>query len=134
MLCLSGSPAHSEFRLRKLEQQLTDAGITVNGLSSRYIHLVDSGAQNPVDAELEILNNLLTYGPLLQAEQVDGREFYVVPRPGTISPWASKATDIAHNCGLGQVNRIERGILPVQFDFMNGRPLAEPVKLRCTTR
>ena len=53
----------------------------------------------------------MTYGPLLQAEQVDGREFYVVPRPGTISPWASKATDIAHNCGLNQVNRIERGIL-----------------------
>ncbi len=110
MLCLPGSPAHSEFRLKKLEQQLTDAGISVNGLGSRYVHLVDNGAKNPTDGELEVLNNLLTYGPLLQAAQVDGREFYVVPRPGTISPWASKATDIAHNCGLKQVNRIERGI------------------------
>ena len=111
MLCLPGSPAHSEFRLRKLRQQLIDAGVSVNGLSSRYVHLVDCGAQHPTDAELEVLNNLLTYGPLLHAEKVDGHEFYVVPRPGTISPWASKATDIAHNCGLGQVNRIERGIL-----------------------
>jgi len=111
MLCLPGSPAHSEFRLRKLRQQLIDAGVSVNGLGSRYVHLVDSGAQNLVDAELEVLNNLLTYGPLLHAEQVNGHEFYVVPRPGTISPWASKATDIAHNCGLSQVNRIERGIL-----------------------
>ena len=111
MLCLPGSPAHSEFRLKKLRQQLSDAGTSVNGLSSRYIHLVDSGSRNPGDAELEVLNNLLTYGPLLQAEQVVGLEFYVVPRPGTISPWASKATDIAHNCGLNRVNRIERGIL-----------------------
>ena len=111
MLCLPGSPAHSEFRLRKLRQQLIDAGVSVNGLGSRYVHLVDSGAQNLVDAELEVLNNLLTYGPLLHAEQINGHEFYVVPRPGTISPWASKATDIAHNCGLSQVNRIERGIL-----------------------
>jgi phosphoribosylformylglycinamidine synthase len=111
MLCLPGSPALSEFRLRKLEQQLTVAGITVNGLSSRYIHLVDSGSRNPGETELEVLNNLLTYGPQLPAAQADGFEFYVLPRPGTISPWASKATDIAHNCGLNQVNRIERGIL-----------------------
>jgi len=100
MLCLPGSPAHSEFRLTKLRQQLGDAGVSVNGLGSRFIHLVDSTWQNPGDAELEVLNSLLTYGPLLHAEQVDGREFYVVPRPGTISPWASKATYIAHNCGL----------------------------------
>jgi phosphoribosylformylglycinamidine synthase len=111
MLCLPGSPALSEFRIRKLEQQLAAAGISVNGLSSRYIHLIDSAGQNPADAELEVLTNLLTYGPIMQAEQTGGREFYVLPRPGTISPWASKATDIAHNCGLQQINRIERGIL-----------------------
>ena len=34
----------------------------------------------------------------------------VVPRAGTISPWSSKATDIAHNCGLEQVSRLERGV------------------------
>ena len=111
MLCLPGSPAHSEFRLRKLKHQLNAAGHRVDALSSAYIHLVDCA-----DAELDaaahgILQNLLTYGPAQQGETVDGQQFYVVPRPGTISPWASKATDIAHNCGLGAIRRIERGIV-----------------------
>lgn len=111
MLCLPGSPAHSEFRLRKLEQQLSDAGITVNGLSSHFIHLVDAPDNNLAEAQLTVLQNLLTYGPVQDSACVNGKEFYVVPRLGTISPWASKATDIAHNCGLMQVSRIERGIL-----------------------
>jgi phosphoribosylformylglycinamidine synthase len=111
MLCLPGSPAHSEFRLRKLEQKLGDAGITVNGLSSHFIHLVDIADDNLDQAQLTVLQNLLTYGPAQDSVRVSGKEFYVVPRAGTISPWASKATDIAHNCGLGQVNRIERGVL-----------------------
>ena len=111
MLCLPGSPALSEFRLSKLKHQLTAAGVTVNGLASRYLHLIDSGAHILDERERNILHTLLTYGPRMQDEQVDGIEFYVVPRPGTISPWASKATDIAHNCGLNQVKRIERGIL-----------------------
>ncbi|MBT8433240.1 MAG: phosphoribosylformylglycinamidine synthase, partial [Gammaproteobacteria bacterium] len=111
MLSLPGSPAHSEFRLRKLEQKLSDAGITVIGLSSHFIHLVDVPDDNLDEAQLTLLQGLLTYGPARESARVDGKEFYVVPRPGTISPWASKATDIAHNCGLKQVSRIERGIL-----------------------
>ncbi len=111
MLCLPGSPAHSEFRLRKRQQQLSDAGITVNGLSSRFIHLVDIIDNELDETQLKVLQDLLTYGPALDSASIEGKDFYVVPRPGTISPWASKATDIAHNCGLKQVNRIERGIL-----------------------
>jgi len=111
MLCLPGSPAHSEFRLRKLQDQLTSAGISLNGLSSHYIHLIDCD-KNAIDAAaLEVLQNLLSYGPALKSASVGGQQFYVVPRPGTISPWASKATDIAHNCGLDQIRRLERGIL-----------------------
>jgi phosphoribosylformylglycinamidine synthase len=109
MLCLPGSPALSEFRLRKLQQQLAAAGTPVNALSSRYIHLVDSEHELDND-QLGVLNNLLTYGPAMHALSVEGQSYYVVPRPGTISPWASKATDIAHNCGLTQIHRIERGI------------------------
>ena len=109
MLCLPGSPALSEFRLRKLQQQLAAAGTPVNAISSRYIHLVD--AENELGSEqLEVLDNLMTYGPAMPAASVEGQSYYVVPRPGTISPWASKATDIAHNCGLGRIRRIERGI------------------------
>ena len=111
MLCLPGSPAHSEFRLRKLQDQLTGAGISLNGLSSHYVHLVDCD-ENALDgAALKVLQNLLSYGPALQSASVEGQQFYVLPRPGTISPWASKATDIAHNCSLDQIRRIERGIL-----------------------
>ena len=111
MLCLPGSPAHSAFRLRKLQQQLSATGIQVNGLSSAYFHLIDCADGALDESALAILRNLLTYGPALQASAVEGRSFYVVPRPGTISPWASKATDIAHNCGLSAIRRIERGIL-----------------------
>ncbi|MCP4387237.1 MAG: phosphoribosylformylglycinamidine synthase [Gammaproteobacteria bacterium] len=109
MLCLPGSPALSEFRLQKLHQQLAAAGTPVNGLSSRFVHLVDIDG-DLADDQLQILNNLLTYGPLMELASVEGQTFFVVPRPGTISPWASKATDIAHNCGLTQIHRIERGI------------------------
>ena len=111
MLCLPGSPAHSEFRLRKLKQQLNAADIRIDGLSSAYIHLVDCADAELDDAALGILQNLLNYGPAQQVDSVDGQQFCVVPRPGTISPWASKATDIAHNCGLGEIQRIERGIV-----------------------
>ncbi|MBF4264232.1 hypothetical protein, partial [Vibrio anguillarum] len=52
---------------------------------------------------------LLTYGPTIQDHEPQGLLLLVTPRPGTISPWSSKATDIAHNCGLVDVKRLERG-------------------------
>jgi phosphoribosylformylglycinamidine synthase len=122
MLCLPGSPAHSEFRLRKLQDQLTSAGISLNGLSSHYVHLVDCDEAALDEAALDVLKNLLSYGPALQSASVDGQQVYVLPRPGTISPWASKATDIAHNCGLEQIRRIERGIL-YRIDSVDELPL-----------
>ena len=53
---------------------------------------------------------MLRYGPHLAETSSEGKLFLVVPRAGTISPWSSKATDIAHNCSLKGINRIERGI------------------------
>ena len=61
--------------------------------------------------ESKVLGNLLKYGPVLEEPSMAGAEYYVIPRTGTISPWASKATDIAQHCGLSKINRIERGIL-----------------------
>ncbi len=52
----------------------------------------------------------MTYGPVRDQETPDGLDIIVLPRLGTISPWSSKATDIAHNCGLAAVSRIERGV------------------------
>ena len=53
---------------------------------------------------------MLKYGPNLSSYTPTGKLLLVTPRPGTISPWSSKATDIAHNCGLSQVLRLERGV------------------------
>ncbi|MFB1035314.1 MAG: hypothetical protein QMC38_08190, partial [Sinobacterium sp.] len=60
--------------------------------------------------ELAVLNGLLSYGSIDEYEQSKGVTLVVTPRPGTISPWSSKATDIARNCELAKVKRIERGV------------------------
>ena len=108
MLVLRGAPALSDFRTAKLIQRLATAGVKVTHLYSEFVHLV-SASQALSDAEQAVLNKLLTYGPKASQESAQGNLFFVTPRPGTISPWSSKATDIAHNCGLAAVERVERG-------------------------
>ncbi|MDJ0833378.1 MAG: phosphoribosylformylglycinamidine synthase, partial [Gammaproteobacteria bacterium] len=87
----------------------------VRKISSHYIHLIKTSAELS-DEERSVLNNLLEYGPQMREVEVDGPSLYVFPRVGTISPWSSKATDIAHICGLDKVIRIERGI-EYQLEF-----------------
>jgi len=116
MLILPGSPALSAFRLQKLQTELQQHPAlkksAITQLTTRYVHFiaVDKNAGNLTDADQTVLRQLLTYGPAAHHVEDEGSLFLVVPRPGTISPWASKATDIAHNCGLRSVQRIERGI------------------------
>jgi len=110
MLCIPGSPALSEFRLKKLQQQIANLGLGLTQVSSQYIHLVDLVGSDLSGNDHRILRNLLTYGPSSANAETGGSDFLVMPRPGTISPWSSKATDIAHNCGLSDIKRIERGI------------------------
>jgi phosphoribosylformylglycinamidine synthase len=110
MLILRGAPALSTFRSQKLLLNLQQQVPSVTGLSAEYIHFVDVSAALD-DAQHTVLKQLLTYGPKADAEAShEGQLYLVVPRPGTISPWASKATDIAKNTGLGRVQRIERGV------------------------
>ena len=105
MLILSGSPALSAFRKEKLLESLTG----ISAISARYVHFV--ALKSPLSNEQQqVLEGLLQYGPSLEEDDVEGQRFVVVPRPGTISPWSSKATDICHNAGLTQVERVERGI------------------------
>ncbi len=107
MLILRGSPALSDFRRQKLLQDLVAAGLPARALSAEFVHVAEvAGELSP--AERIVLEKLLTYGPKRAAAPVVGLLQVVAPRPGTISPWSSKATDIAHICGLEKVKRIER--------------------------
>ena len=110
ILVLPGAPALSGFRIEKLLARIAVAEPAVTGLASRFVHF--AALARPLAAEeLRILQLLLTYGPraTVPREEAGGR-LLVVPRAGTISPWSSKATDIAQVCGLPAVERIERGI------------------------
>ena len=109
MLQLAGPAALSAFRIAKLLERLRALEPTITGVAARFMHFIDLSA--PLTArEQGILAQLLTYGPRLPLEPEEGEPLLVVPRAGTISPWSSKATDIAQVCGLAAVRRIERGI------------------------
>jgi len=120
MLQLPGARALSDFRIAKLVARLSTLEPAVRSLDARFIHFVDT--ERPLEsAERQILQQLLTYGPKSQvAANTDGEMLLVVPREGTISPWSSKATDIAHVCGLTAIRRIERGI---EYRLRDTRPL-----------
>jgi phosphoribosylformylglycinamidine synthase len=112
MRVLFGSPALSPAKLAKrlAAIQLDNPGVTA--LSASFVHLVDTACELSAD-ELDKLEQLLQYGPRTVSSldtQAGALELWVVPRLGTISPWSSKATDIAHLCALPTVRRIERGI------------------------
>jgi phosphoribosylformylglycinamidine synthase len=109
MLVLAGPHALSDATLTKRLLAVREANPGVSGLAARFVHLVDV-ERPPTDDEKAVLARLLEYGPKRHANAVEGRTLYVVPRIGTVSPWSSKATDIAHICGLAAVKRIERGI------------------------
>jgi phosphoribosylformylglycinamidine synthase len=112
MLSLSGAPALSPFRIAKLLARLAALDPSVSGLTSRFVHFVDV-SRELAEREARILRELLTYGPRRAAPQLEipgGQLLLVLPRAGTVSPWSSKATDIARVCGLEAVARIERGI------------------------
>ncbi|MDB6151710.1 MAG: purL [Chthoniobacteraceae bacterium] len=109
MLTLRGSSALSDFRLQKLQQDLLAAGVPVRGLGAEFVHVAELTGALSI-AEHAVLEKLLTYGPHRAPAAHAGLLQIVAPRPGTISPWSSKATDIAHICGLTNIKRIERVI------------------------
>jgi phosphoribosylformylglycinamidine synthase len=109
MLILPGSSPLSAFRRKKLVDSLSARLGAPVELSAEYLHFVDL-ERALSDSEQQVLSALLQYGPAQDSGSNKGHLYLVVPRFGTISPWSSKATDIAHNCGLSVVRRIERGI------------------------
>ncbi len=109
VLELPGQAALSDFRLAKLLRELQRRDERVKAIVARYCYFV--AVRHPPGREVrERLNALLLSGEAKAALGKGVRRLYAVPRPGTISPWSSKATDIAVACGLDDVERIERGI------------------------
>ena len=104
-----GSPALSEFRINALMQKFQQHQLPVQSVYAEYMHFVELEQALSADQESK-LKALLHYGPTLAEHEAKGECFIVIPRIGTISSWSSKATDIAHNCGLSEVARIERGL------------------------
>ncbi|MGE3510365.1 MAG: phosphoribosylformylglycinamidine synthase, partial [Vicinamibacterales bacterium] len=109
MLTLPGAAALSPFRLQRLHARLGGDTAGVRAISARFIHFADLDGSLDADQRRR-LDALLEYGPRRATVETAGELFLVVPRPGTLSPWSSKATDIVHNAGLTQVRRVERGI------------------------
>ncbi|MFQ6172072.1 phosphoribosylformylglycinamidine synthase [Oryzobacter sp. R7] len=103
-----GGTALSPFRAAALRAHLDRVVPGLTGLGARYVHLVASERELDT-ATAATVERLLTYGPPAQPGPEGAHHATVVvsPRLGTLSPWASKATDIAHNCGVG-VRRVER--------------------------
>nr|WP_288357916.1 phosphoribosylformylglycinamidine synthase [uncultured Pseudomonas sp.] len=109
MLILRGAPALSAFRHGKLLEQLTSKVPAVTGLYAEFAHFADVDGALSADEE-QVLARLLKYGPSVPVQEPSGRLLLTIPRFGTISPWSSKASDIARNCGLDKIRRLERGI------------------------
>lgn len=110
MEILRGSPALSAFRMKKLLIRCHNARLPVDNIYAEYIYFAALSAPLDDDALIRV-QRLLKYGPSLPEQQPQGRLLAVTPRSGTRSSWSSKATDIAHNCGLPQVIRLERGLV-----------------------
>ncbi len=102
---IEGGDALGNFRAQQLLPRLQAINDKIVGVSARFVHLVDT-LEPMAAAELPKWQALLTYGEPYGGETA-GELVVVTPRMGTVSPWASKATDIAHNCGL-VVKRVER--------------------------
>ncbi|MDO9292898.1 MAG: phosphoribosylformylglycinamidine synthase, partial [Hydrogenophaga sp.] len=106
-----GGNAVSDFKVQQILPRLAGISDKITGLSARFVHLASFDAE-PDAATLERVGQLMAYGePATEAhlalEKTGAPALLVMPRLGTVSPWASKATDIAHNCGLA-LHRVER--------------------------
>jgi len=117
MFQLSGPVALSTFRLEKLRESVCDICADLEQIQAQYVHFVDVESALTAE-EQQQLESLLDYGAKSATDNPPGSILWVAPRPGTISPWSSKATDIAHNCGLNKIRRIERGIA---YSFISRR-------------
>ncbi|HVA11256.1 MAG TPA: phosphoribosylformylglycinamidine synthase, partial [Candidatus Dormibacteraeota bacterium] len=108
MQVYKGISALSDFRKAKLLSRLQIVNSSIKNIEAEYVHFADITKELSADEDAR-LRELTSYGTPFNAKS-SGTLYLMVPRPGTISPWSSKATDIVQNSGLHHVTRIERGI------------------------
>jgi phosphoribosylformylglycinamidine synthase len=124
----TGKAALSSFRLDKLREALnaTHTGITLE--DTRHIYFTELSAELPAD-KAALLDRLLNLDKKAGEPAIEGKaqKLLVIPRLGTISPWSSKATDIARHCALPMVTRIERGVA-YYLKSKSGKPLTDAEK------
>jgi phosphoribosylformylglycinamidine synthase len=123
-----GGNAVSPFRAAALLQRLRAAAPAVEAVSGRHVHWVASASALD-EPTAGVVGKLLSYGPAAETppSAAFSAEAVVAPRLGTLSPWASKATDIAHNCGV-PIRRVERVTV---YTLASSRPLTEPEWTAC---
>ena len=128
-LTLAGSAAISPFRAQQLLDKFFAAKLPVTGVQAHFEHFI--WTHEPLDrGQRDRVAALLDYGVALDTpiDEADSLVLRVLPRLGTVSPWASKATDIAHNCGMAYVKRIERGVryvLTIKRGLLSKKKLAD---------
>ena len=108
-LSLRGSAALSPFRLSKILSVPQAFDSNISHIYAEFMHFAFSDAALS-ETQQSTLSQILNYGPKATTEAPLGELLLVIPRIGTISPWASRATDIANHCGLDGIKRLERGI------------------------
>ncbi|HKI60867.1 MAG TPA: phosphoribosylformylglycinamidine synthase [Mariprofundaceae bacterium] len=113
ILLLQGGDALSSFRRQRLQLALADCGVPAGNIESNWLYIAEINEMESswTDSDAERLASLLGETPIHFDAAASDDLFIVTPRLGTISPWSSKATDIAHLCGLHSLNRIERGMM-----------------------
>jgi len=109
MLQFCGRNALSPFRLERLLHSIQAIVPQISGITANY-HYFCQVQRDLTQEETDRLRQLLDVDEAEAQSCPDSKLLLVVPRPGTISPWSSKATDIAHCCGLNEIERLERGI------------------------
>ncbi len=122
VLRLDGGAALGGFRIERIVERLRAEGVAVRSLAARHVHWV--AATRELDgAELGKLRSLLIDDATLLADDERAETLVVMPRLGTLSPWASKATDIAHRCGLDAIDahRARRRVR-VEIEVRAARP------------
>ena len=120
--------ALSDFRLEKLLANLQTVQADIQKVAARFVHFVSGDL---TQENKHVLEQLLSYGASNYINDSEGECLLIVPRSGTISPWSSKATDIAQRCGLHDIKRIERGI---EYFIVSSSPLNENVAAKLHDR